>query len=298
VSRHFKGERFGYCVDHWSIPEPYVVVDRITSFLSAANDPEHNIGFYPGADSWVSAANNASVDLIDDRWPAFDIREDEKRCKIQYSASHGHVYQTFKFENGRPSVSFMAKVLICELEFSDPDNKFNIASKSDDEYKVHLLSDGKCIKRSHKLSEDGNKHAALLVYACSGGAALNFREENRKGEEDTGLIYYTIEDSKVSDSTEITFVYVLSLINGELEYPPEPPEFTTVPELAKVDTSKERIFTSKNADLNIALRRNLEYILSVCSIPVYPNAENGEEFAVALTCGDVDSHRISTAASL
>ncbi|KAJ0339954.1 hypothetical protein KNSL1_011791 [Colletotrichum chrysophilum] len=54
---------------------------------------------------------------------------------------------------------------------------------------------------------------------------------------------------------------------------------------------------SKSADLDFCLRRNLEHILSVCSIPV-PKSSGDKISPVALTCGDAESHRVSTAASL
>ncbi|KAF4533884.1 Mg2+ transporter zinc transport protein [Lasiodiplodia theobromae] len=46
---------------------------------------------------------------------------------------------------------------------------------------------------------------------------------------------------------------------------------------------------------NFALRRNLEHVLSVCSVPV--SDEHKVCPAVALTCGDFSGHRIVTAAS-
>ena len=63
------------------------------------------------------------------------------------------------------------------------------------------------------------------------------------------------------------------------------------------DPFEEHHFTDNGA-INQALRRNLEHILSVCSIPVMAEGDGSGEPAVALTCGDVDGHRVATAASL
>lgn len=319
ISRHFRGEKFGYCVDHWSIPDPYQVVDRITSFLSAANDPDHNIGFYPDQDGWASDAK-VSADFTDDRWPVFDIQGEDGTCKIQYSISDGAVYQTFEFKNGRPPMVFMPSLLIRRLDFSGLP-EFSDASKCVDEYKTQLLDGGKCIKRSHKLAQDGHKHVALFVYAYSDNISLTFEEPVKskdlatkkysgigeqgkkvKGEvngkdDDAEVTCYKISDVKeMSTPTKVTFIYVLSLESGGLESL-KPLKFIATPEFDKTGASKIRKLT-ENPELNIALRRNLEYILSVCSIPVYPDAEDDKEFAVALTCGDVDSHRVAAAASL
>ncbi|RFN52873.1 mg2+ transporter zinc transport protein [Fusarium flagelliforme] len=337
ISRHFPGEKFGYCVDYWDITEPYMAINRITEFVSSANDPDHNIGFYPDLKGFLSKAENASVDFTNDRWPLFHINGGNETCEIQYSISHGAVYQTFDFSNGRPPMTLMSNLLLRQLDFVDDDNAFNEDEDEDDDddngYETHLLSEGKCIKRSHKLGQDDNKHAALFVYAFSDNTALTFEEftkqkdtaseegsaigeQGERGEGEAGEAsdeetdedsdedgdddeetYYRISyDNEVSQSSKVTFIYVLSLETGELESLPEPPNFTAAPEFPKIDASK-RVFTATNPDLNLALRRNLEYILSVCSIPVYPDANDDGEFAVALTCGDIDSHRIVTAAS-
>ena len=330
ISRHFRGEEFGYCVDYWAIPEPYHVVRRITSLLSSANNPDHNIGFYPDQESWVAAANNASADLINDRWPLVKICGETEICEIQYSISDGAVYQTFEFKNGRPSMIFQPSLLIRQLEFVDDENRINEAEKSDDEYDTCLLSGGKWIKRSHKLGGDDNKHVALFIYAYDDNGAITFEEitemddvasqgysdlgelGEEEGEEEEGKeegetdgevedatrIYYRIsDDEKVSKPTKVTFVYFLSLEKDEIQSLPKDLKLTATTNFGKIDTSKDRKLT-EDPQLNVALRRNLEYILSVCSIPVYPDAKDDEEFAIALTCGDIDSHRVATAASL
>ncbi|KAH7184717.1 uncharacterized protein B0J16DRAFT_303865 [Fusarium flagelliforme] len=281
-----------------------MAINRITEFISSANDPDHNIGFYPDQKGLLSNAENASVDFTNDRWPVFHINGENGSCEIQYSISHGAVYQTFGFPNGRPPMTIMSNMLLRQLDFVDDDNAFNEDEEDDYDngYETHLLSEGKCIKRLHKLGQDDNKHAALSVFAFSGDTALTFENDaadrGDSEEDDDGKTYYRIsDDDRVSQPTKVTFIYVLSLEEGELESLPEPPKFTTAPEFPKMDASK-RIFTSTNPDLNFALRRNLEYILSVCSIPVYPDANDDKEFAIALTCGDIDGHRIVMAASL
>jgi hypothetical protein len=68
------------------------------------------------------------------------------------------------------------------------------------------------------------------------------------------------------------------------------------------ETTFRRICYSPNGDLDYAFRRNLEHILSVCSIPIaieqnkVPRSLQGP--AVAITCGDIAGHRIGPRASL
>lgn len=54
---------------------------------------------------------------------------------------------------------------------------------------------------------------------------------------------------------------------------------------------------SEDQTVDFFLKRNLEHILSVCSIPVRRTIGEWRP-AVALTCGDVDSHRVAAGASL
>lgn len=62
-------------------------------------------------------------------------------------------------------------------------------------------------------------------------------------------------------------------------------------------TPWEPLILSDNQAIDLFLRRNLEHVLSVCSIPVPLERDEGSP-AIALTCGDVDGHRVATAASL
>jgi hypothetical protein len=76
-------------------------------------------------------------------------------------------------------------------------------------------------------------------------------------------------------------------------------------EMSKVfckETTFRRICFSPNEDMDYAFRRNLEHILSVCSIPIATdqnkNSRSPQAPAVAITCGDIAGHRIGPRASL
>lgn len=63
-----------------------------------------------------------------------------------------------------------------------------------------------------------------------------------------------------------------------------------------------KIYFSQDGRLDFAFRRNIEHILSVCSIPIpvdhksVPNSIKGP--AIAITCGDIAGHRMGPRASL
>lgn len=73
-------------------------------------------------------------------------------------------------------------------------------------------------------------------------------------------------------------------------------EFRNLEEILN-PTFKKLKFITENDHLDFMVRRNLEHILSVCSIPVPELSKDGIT-PIALTCGDVSGHRISTSASL
>jgi hypothetical protein len=50
-------------------------------------------------------------------------------------------------------------------------------------------------------------------------------------------------------------------------------------------------FAKDQPHLEFMIRRNLEHILSVCSIPI-------PDKGIALTCGDMSGHRLVTSATL
>jgi hypothetical protein len=56
-----------------------------------------------------------------------------------------------------------------------------------------------------------------------------------------------------------------------------------------------KIFFAQENGLDFAFRRNLEHILSVCSIPVAGPQGNP---SIAITCGDIAGHRVDSRASL
>ncbi|CEI41663.1 hypothetical protein FVEN_g3720 [Fusarium venenatum] len=100
ISQHFPGEKVGYCVHHSFIPEPYDVVNRITTFLSTANDPDHNVGFYPDLEWLGDDIDSTPAMFINDRWPVFTMDGKNGKVKIEYSVSERFVYRTFHFARG------------------------------------------------------------------------------------------------------------------------------------------------------------------------------------------------------
>ncbi|KAF4959458.1 hypothetical protein FGADI_1679 [Fusarium gaditjirri] len=294
ITQHFPGHPCGYCVDHSSILRPYAVVDRITPFLSSINDPDHTIGFFPDQEWLGSGAEGISVEMKDYRWPFFKVNRSTGPVDIQYFVSEGVIHQTFTFENGLPDMALRTNMLIRELEFSTNENSFNNAG-FEDYYSTQPLGDHRCIQRVH-----GN--VVLFIAAYVENIAVVFKKNDGTGNEsnDSETYHVDLSGAKYPNSLSITFVYALELFMANsphhmptrflLDNPPTKRAFLNL------DMQKERPFTAESS-LDGCLRLNLEHILSVCSIPVYPDAESNDDPAIAFTCGDVDDHRVATAAS-
>ncbi|KAF2636635.1 hypothetical protein P280DRAFT_552810 [Massarina eburnea CBS 473.64] len=180
-------------------------------------------------------------------------------------------------------------------------------------------------QRDSKLdatNEVAPKYVALIIQASVGGEN---QEISRDG-------YVTLSDAirKRADSTkrlEITIAYRLQLLEqapADIRRPR--PRNTKANEsmcpiapMAKVASvgnvlsprnSFMKIQFSNDTQLDFVVRRNLEHILSVCSIRIWKKAmlggakDEGQDDTdptskpIALTCGDISGHRVGPRASL
>ncbi|WAO96302.1 Hypothetical protein NCS54_01397100 [Fusarium falciforme] len=256
---------------------------------------------------------------------------------MQFFASGGVIYQTYEIllleiDSQTPTLRMMPGLLIRQLDFIDAGNKFNEADPMDKAYQTELLEDSTCIKRSHRINEG---EVALLIRACSNGELLTFKQveneeresegdnrgQEREGDQDiqadgsgtqdhragkrrakTFEIAWSdkaLDHLRADKSLKVTFAYDLDFLPNRNSH-----AYSTM-KAANIETTSQRINDDpfeehsfvNDPDVNQALRRNLEHDLSVCSIPVISENDESEEPAFALTCGDVDGHRVATAAS-
>lgn len=302
LSRHFDGQDVGYCVDPPSMPEPYYVVDRITSLLSMANDLFENQGIDPRVDV-LGSVFDMSTKVVHDRWPLFTIEGLDGNTKVQFVASDGTIYQTYKFDfKGNdvqpPEVAMRTDLLIRQLDFINPSNSINKDEPRSDAYKTELSGNGRFIKRSHQTLTG---EVALFIVACCNNELLEFK----KGRNNEPVEVYEIAWSDgvpthihTNRALTVTFAYRLEFFPRESEgvdFPIDVVQTQKAMERVEQDHFVPQEFNI-DPDVNRVLRQNLEHMLSVCSIPVI--AEGDDEPAIALTCGDMDGHRVTTAASL
>ncbi|KAF4907114.1 hypothetical protein CGCF415_v007595 [Colletotrichum fructicola] len=313
ISRHFPGKRAGFCVDEPDMEEPFRVTPRLKQFLYRAEDPS----FEKGIGTYVDALHlNRQVyysELIHDRWPAFKIGSLDVNLDLQYAILDGTVYQTFKFDysqitrNGSkppspPIIRLRGDSLIRNLDYITLPGQNPFNNTDDSGYKPARLEGGS-IFREHE-DEDG-KQSFLSIMAFNDEHVFEIVEAPtlQIGEMPAdyllGWDYLLKWDEQASKDIDqygrlsVTMAYRL----GYDQSPVRPVD--TVQSAEQLDLStmpyEAQIF-SNNPNLDVCLRKNLEHVLSVCSIPVV--STRGDEVpTIALTCGDVDSHFVSTAAS-
>ncbi|KAF9874713.1 hypothetical protein CkaCkLH20_07850 [Colletotrichum karsti] len=317
ISRHFPGSRTGFCVDDPGMPAPYRVDDRLKALLDMANNPSDKEGIGLSLDLLHNGQEfDTETSIINDRWPTFRrTTQNGFEFQLQYVAFHGTVFQKFELKGdssgnevsdceSSPVLSIRSDVLIRNLDFVDNENNFNNGSADDESYIDGMRGDN-CIVREH---HDGAKKTILWIHLLDQEesqekhGSLSFVQSEEKHV--WKIERRTASSTSGSDGvcrrgiTEFILAYTL-------EHAPVPGDDVVASTPAKVlETIKSLLkprpqshsFTKSEYSFSFFLRRNLEHILSVCSVPV-PMAGDEESPAIAFTCGDVDGHRVATAAS-
>lgn len=141
---------------------------------------------------------------------------------------------------------------------------------------------------------DRNVHGLLASGQSKHGASGSVYSIRRKS---------TAPKSQTQDDPDHRFQVIILAYRVDCVPKNESPEIT--PALwSNVSDTTNRLLTpcsrpplANTPAMDFFLGRNLEHIMSVCSVPV-PKAPDDKEPPIALTCGDVDGHRVTTAASL
>lgn len=228
---------------------------------------------------------------------------------------------------------------IRELEFLDSDYEFNEESTQQSSYlgphgrSVILVHKGVVRDKRVNTEEEYFNDTVCLVMAISVNGVVQELEDVRTP---FGLADYyrmKLDPTKPeyhvspSASVEIIQAFRLQLLPKDSDwkkYLISDAEFRSMHSELHATNFTNISFASEK-DLDFIIRRNLEHILSVCSIPVQarpekyisvdvraevvtsstiesrsqlPKADANDEALVALSCGDISGHRLVTSASL
>lgn len=308
MTRYFAGKKSGFCVDDPYFSDPYFVVARLEQLLSNGADRDSTVGIGPRLPSEDFHKSPCFSEFVHDRWPCFTMKvEGLVDVTIYYVVYKGIIYQTFEFrkwpKNGKPpELSIHLDLPIRQLDYID--------IEASDPHTSQILHNERHLVRERILRAP--EHGGTLQSSAEVGVALHiasFSGEKRLAfERQDGTDRYNVAwsseeiDNLEKGELEITLAYMLR--DGEEASSTPPFDIRNAKSLLK-DDFEEQKFTEER-HLNWILRRNLEHILSVCSIPVesvhFTPSSNGRSTVdvptIALTCGDIDGHRVSGAASL
>lgn len=212
----------------------------------------------------------------------------------------------------RGSISFRPNQLIRELEFLNPRHTFNETSRDTKRaYRVILGRDGESLLIAHSPSENEGIPCGIglvIVFYVNG---IRQKIEEAKSRDSQGppdqsskqdLFRIKLKQEQLelqqSHSLEITTAYKLQKLpegfETNLDLVPLQRYYRFDEVLAMAPYA--HLSFSPDAYVDFIVRRNLEHILSVCSIPV--TLEGDTKPMVALTCGDMSGHRLTAKASL
>lgn len=313
ITQHFPGQKTGICVDDKDIRSPYLISWRLEDFLRRSID-ESLGGIGPRIDS-LYPAGDAEHDVVNDRWPTFTrpmSGEPSNKLRVSYVAFQGTIYQKFEIidtaekQPPRPearefpndilrTLSLNSEVLIRNLDFVNWDNQFNkaLSRTPDGEVPVYTTGPGQAknhVRREHKIP---GQHFVLHLQVLDQSNSLEFHKSDQAN---TCFGIQKSSNHLQHIVSEVVLAYTLR--QGSTSSDLEPlPDWEKFLEAGGLLQHHPMVRLTEDVNLNFFLGRNLEYILSVCSIPVSEADSDGIP-AYALTCGDVDGHRVAISASL
>lgn len=337
ITRYLGNEPSGfYCVDLPDTPPPDSIIKRLDKLGSCYHDRngldkprmscDPNMGMQLEFDNseapqaWILNNRTPALKFIHDRWPLFVTETPAFDLSIQYLISEKTIYQeySFKLKQGRqvaniPTLSINANLLIRNLNFIESNNE-NIRAHKDVCYADYLTPDSSRIIRRHGSLQTGitGKNTIALVIMpfingqhCSiqsieGQSLYQIATTNdelqylQKTGEMVVTIAYTLE---FMESGEATVLSIATNHSSKATQDSSQAAMDLWKAKRKMDREFEILSFTEETRLNFILRRNLEHVLSVCSIPTRDSSEAGF-VPIALTCGDMSSHQVLMAASL
>ncbi|KAK4085532.1 uncharacterized protein Triagg1_522 [Trichoderma aggressivum f. europaeum] len=317
ITRYLNNEPSAFCcVDLTGILTSHRFTHRMQKLQNCCTDPNSGVGVRiehsTNVDVHTEKTSEAvpKLDFVHDRWPHFVTTTPEFHLETQYFVSEKTVYQIYTLKL-RQEVSIAEttniKLFLRNLSLKVNNDEKNSNSNNNDtqdshyeEYSNHLSPEKNYIRRTRKIRNTvpGNQNVvALFITPFINKSPQKFHVEPKSGDCHIILENSVLKDLRNGKKVKVTLAYQLELISSGAT---EPKHSVSSESLSRIQTvlkepSKIPALTQDDR-FNVNLRRNLEHILSVCSIPVSSDADEKNP-SIALTCGDISGHRISTEAS-
>lgn len=322
ITQYFGNDPSGfYCVDLQDVPEPYLVTQRMEHLQSYTVHPDKGMRLEVANINTPGLRDDIpKLSFLNNRWPNFkpETVAGDFNTEIQYFIHQKTVYQTYTFTSrgessaSLPEMTFNPELLIRDLDFSNS-SIWNMQGKTNSSYR-HRSPQGKhCILRIHKIraeqdddanqsSENNGNAVVLAIWPFIDDSPQSVQYER------TTAKYKITPGSQMLNrvkkvSVTVTLAYTLHLVPCSQVEDISPP-IAPMKLLGKLKADAETnetsfanpVFSDDNR-LDLALKRNLEHILSVCSIPVGDGTKKTIP-PTAITCGDMSGHKVANEASL
>ncbi|KAL7791914.1 hypothetical protein V8C37DRAFT_416623 [Trichoderma ceciliae] len=310
ITRYIGNSPSGFfCVDLPKMPAPNFVTQRMACLEESSTNHQMGICLHLGSshDEGKSKRKMPEVNFVHDRWPCFINEDPAKDLRVQYIVSNKTVYQTYTLTLKKepttlriPELAVNSNLLLRDLDFING-NKENDHTLDSEHYSNHAPKGGCCVIRLHKAYQTGAETdaVALFISPFINGQPQNFDDNEGPNGYKITLDWETVGGLLKEKKIEITLAYTLKLISSKevetISSPVSSEDLSKALQQMVQNPFNIQSFTG-DAHLDFALRRNLEHILSVCSIPLPYFPDDGIP-PIALTCGDISGHRVATAAS-
>ncbi|KAK0760925.1 hypothetical protein N5P37_005866 [Trichoderma harzianum] len=203
-----------------------------------------------------------------------------------------------------PPLIISADLLLRHLDFVTEEKPVNIwnshyheQNKAGDLYEHGTSANADTVFIKHKgcKTGQGEKDAILSISPYIDDSLQSVGRIGQNANYEIKIPEQAKKDLLKNSRVKITLAYTLELVSSA--------DAVSSP-LSKLDLEQLRgleyrppVFAD-DKHLNFMLRRNLEHMLSVCSIPININDESRDKIMpIALTCGDISGHRIARKAS-
>jgi hypothetical protein len=323
ITQYFGNDPSGfYCVDIKGVAEPYLVKERMEQLQSYVVHPDKGMRLEVESSSTSQLRNELpKLSFLNNRWPNFksETAAGNFETEIQYYISQKTVYQTYTFTSRDeasatfPEIIINADSFIRDLDFSSS-SIWNMQGTPSKFYELRLPQGSNCLLRIHKIGTENREYAnqtahndgnavVLAIWPFINDAPQSIHPEG------TAAKYKITHGSQVLNSAEnasvaVTLAYTLHsvpLSQVEKDISPPRPPMELLRQLKEDAEKNGASFATPlfpgDKYLDFALKRNLEHMLSVCSIPVGDGAEDTIPPTV-ITCGDMAGHRVANEASL
>ncbi|KAL1799476.1 hypothetical protein ACET3X_003513 [Alternaria dauci] len=312
ISQAHSSSRSGlFCVDLPSTYEPYAVQIRAEALMNAREIDGGGVCAYTFSPN-LSLYESPQIrhEFIHDRWPLFTLEYERVVAEVFHVAFQGTIFQQYQWSTKSDpihyssglDISVAAKLLIRDLDFIDPEYRFNDEG-FDKHYSHQLSEDGygfilehEGLFRDDEMCEEWEKFDSVFLAVAIFVNGIPQKLELEGGNNDPIIVVNSPEFSVVQGHPlQVTVGYRILVREKGWDGTSFPITQGSLCAMHKMlrETPFKRLELSGNIHLDFIMRRNLEHILSVCSIPILEPHRDG----IALTCGDMSGHRIVTSAS-